>query len=108
MHRPFANISLRVNYIKSPRKSGSHELNLRAMYSVIQTIHCLRTYWSFAITFTALKFRSGDNLIAEITIIWIALCSVSTSQLYLGRKVFSMLRIWSDIRCVAIYGERHY
>lgn len=103
MNRPLANNSLRIYYIKSPGESGSHILKLRAEYCFIQIIHCLRSNWSFAITYLiALKFQMGDNLIMERIIIWLALCSAPISQLYLRRKFFSMWRIY-----VIIYGG-HY
>ena len=98
-----------VNYIKCLGENGSHELNLKAIYSFTQIIYYIKTYWSFAIPFlVGLKFQIGDSLIMERIIIWIVLCLLPISQFYLGRKFFSMLRIWTDIRYIVIYGERHY
>lgn len=47
VHSPLANNSLRVNCMRSPRESGSHKLNLKAKYSIIQIINDLKTYLRF-------------------------------------------------------------
>lgn len=69
VHSPLANNSLRVNCMRSPRESGSHKLNLKAKYSIIQIINDLKTYLRFFKSLVTLLEKTGDNLISEVIII---------------------------------------
>lgn len=69
VHSPLANNSLRVNCMRSPRESGSHKLNLKAKYSIIQIINDLKTYLRFFKSLVTLLEKTGDNLISDVIII---------------------------------------